>query len=330
MTTVPWIERPTIELDARLPFEQRFKDVPAEAIAAARRLLDDIMRQVPPGANLLADAVRVRTLNRFNAEAASASQMAGVSWRAIMLANLSYDLVLAMFGCSTMALATSDGPVLARNMDWWPEQLLAQSSYLLRTTKDGQLVFANAGWPGAIGVVTGISGQGFALALNAVTGPERTERMGYPVLLFLRKVIDDARDYHQAMQMLCDQHLVSPALITLVGIQNDQRAVIERSPRRFAVRKPDGDLPLITTNHYQSLFVGGPIGEGQLYQSTCGRLDRLCDLLKNRRFDSPIDDGFLLYLLSDPEVRQTITAQHIILRPRQQTARLLVPRDLLE
>src|SRR5262245_52605801 len=34
----------------------------------------------------------------------------------LALANLSYDALMGMYGCSTLALATPDGPVVARNM----------------------------------------------------------------------------------------------------------------------------------------------------------------------------------------------------------------------
>src|SRR5262249_23745210 len=153
----PWVERPTIDLDLDRPLRQRWQDVPAEAVAAGRRLLDAVLREVPTAAHVVADWVRLRTWNRFQAEAASLARLIGADWRHVVLANVSYDLVLASLGCSTVALPTPNGPVVARNMDWWPEDILAQSSYLVRCTRGGALEFVNAGWPGAIGVVTGLS-----------------------------------------------------------------------------------------------------------------------------------------------------------------------------
>ena len=40
-------------------------------------------------------------------------------------------------------------------------------------------------------------------------------------------------------------------------------------------------------------------------------------------------DTKLLYWLSDEHVKQDITAQHIIIRPRQREMRVFVPRELL-
>src|SRR5262249_3978036 len=134
---VPWLERPTLEIDLAKPVAQRFEHIPPEVFTLGRRLLDAVMREVPATARVAADAARLRTANRFHAEAVSLARQVDADWRDVMLANLSYDLVLATFGCSTVALPTPGGPVAARNMDWWPENLLAQASYLIRYSRNG-------------------------------------------------------------------------------------------------------------------------------------------------------------------------------------------------
>src|SRR5262249_45701860 len=132
----PWIARPTMDIDMG---HAGATDISQEALTASRRLLASIKEQIPPGARVLAQFARLRTLNRFHREIVTMARLAEVDWRHLMLANLSYDLVLAWLGCSTIALPTADGPVLARNMDWWPEDLLARASYLLRYHKKGKL-----------------------------------------------------------------------------------------------------------------------------------------------------------------------------------------------
>jgi hypothetical protein len=326
---LPWSERPTIEIDLARPLNRRYADVPKEAFTSGRRLLDAVMHEIPGVARFVADWARLRTANRFQAEAVTLAGQVGVGWREIMLANLSYDLVLARMGCSTVALPTPSGPVLARNMDWWPEDVLAQTSYLIRCSQHGQLRFANAGWPGAIGVVSGLSGRGFALVLNAVTCPEGIRKTGYPVLLHLRRVLEDAQDFDDALHMLTDQTLAAPALVTLVGIRNDQRVVVERTPTRHAHRRPHGDEPLLATNDYRLLSHSEQHGVTGLYETTCSRYDALCRFFAGHRADREVEDAALLYALSDSEVIQGITAQHIILRPRRGEARLFVPTRLV-
>src|SRR4029077_14571897 len=108
-------------------------------------------------ARFLAYWVAVRTRNRFGAEFKAAARTIGADPRDIALANLSYDLVVGALGCSTLVLPTPDGPVIARNMDWWPEGPLARASYLTRCTAGNDWRFSSAGFPGSVGVVTGLS-----------------------------------------------------------------------------------------------------------------------------------------------------------------------------
>src|SRR5436190_16148982 len=152
---LPWVERPILNIDLDRPAQRRFDGLPREALAAGERLLIAVSDTIPKSARLLAHAIRLRTLNRFHDEIVGLSRRIRADWRDVMLANISYDLLIATFGCSTIALATPDGPVVARNMDWWPEAILAQASYLVQYHRKGTLKFANAGWPGATGVVTG-------------------------------------------------------------------------------------------------------------------------------------------------------------------------------
>jgi hypothetical protein len=326
---VPWVERPTLEIDLVKPVSWRFNDIPPEAFVLGRRLLNAVLREIPTIARMAADWARLRTANRFHAEAVSLAQQVDADWRDVMLANLSYDLVLAAFGCSTVVLPTASGPVVARNMDWWPEDILAQASYLIRCSRNGVFQYANAGWPGAIGVVTGLSARGFAIVLNAVISPEGIRKTGYPVLLHLRRVLEDAQHFDEALAMLSEQTLTASALLTLVGTRNEQRVVIERTPTRHAHRWPEGDEPLVATNDYRVLFrpqtYEGPV----IYQTTCARYDALCRFFAGHRPDQEVEDTALLYILSDSTVIQGITAQHIILRPRQGVTRLWVPRWLM-
>jgi hypothetical protein len=325
---VPWLERPTLEIDLGTPMSRRFDGVRPEVFVLGRRLLDAVIREIPAIARMAADWARARTTDRFHPEAVGLAEHVDAPWRDVMLANLSYDLVVASLGCSTVTLPTPSGPVVARNMDWWPEDILAQASYLIRYSHHGAFRYANAGWPGAIGVVTGLSARGFAIILNAVTSSEGVCKSGYPVLLHLRRVLEDAQHFEEAVEMLTEEQLTASALLTLVGNRNEQRVVIERTPTRYAHRWPDGDEPLVATNDYRALF-GPQTHDGSvIYQTTCARYDALCRFFTKHRADQELDDAALLYILSDRSVIQSITAQHIIMRPRMGTTRLFVPRRL--
>jgi hypothetical protein len=192
----------------------------------------------------------------------------------------------------------------------------------------GELVHRTANWPGGIGVVTGLSTKGFAVSLNAVFHPAGLDRLGYPVLYFLRQVLDDARDFDDALQRLRTQRLTLAGLFTLAGRENHQRVVIERSSREAALRWPDGDHPLVATNHYQAMEVErGPLAFG-LSGTSADRCASLASLIADCNGGSPSDER-LLFALTDGRVIQSITAQHVIARPASNTLRVFVPTRLL-
>ncbi len=326
----PWVERPTLTVDIERLRQGERPDWPADAIDAAATLLREVLAPVPKKARLLAYLLAPRTRNRFGAEFRTAAKIIGADRRDVAIANLSYDLIVGALGCSTLVLPTADGPVVARNMDWWPEGPIARASYLIRCTRNGSLQFSCAGFPGAVGVVTGLSNRGFAVILNAVTTPERLRKTGYPVLLHLRRVMDDATDFADALNRLTKQKLTTAALFTLVGTRNEERVVIERTSTRHALRWARAGEPLVTTNDFRLLELQpGPADQWSLQQTSCGRYDRLCRLASSRPHAS-IADEQLLYWLTDPAVRQEITAQHVIIRPAAKEMRLFVPRELVE
>lgn len=327
---LPWTERPTIRIDTTISMERRYQELSDEVRRDAERLLAAVRAEMPIGVDRLINPIRLRTLNRFQPEFVALAKVIDADWKDVLLANVSYDLVLASMGCSAIALPTPSGPVLARNMDWWPEDVLAQASYIVQHDSGGAPAFANAGWPGAVGVVTGLSGRGFAVSLNAVLGPDGFSRLGYPVLLHLRRVVEDAADFEAALKQLCKQRLAVPGLFTLVGVENEQRVVVERSPSRYALRWGEPDTALVATNDYRKLFKPETHDDAEIYRTTCARYETLSRYFDDARPGGDISDEQLLYVLSDPEVIQSITAQHIILRPRDGACRLFVPRRLLK
>lgn len=290
-------------------------------IDAGRDLLTAMLAAFPAGSQALADAARLRTKGRFMAEWRSAAARLGVPWRSIALASITYDTAIITLGCSTAAIATSSGPILARNLDWWPEHELARASVAVRC---GHWLAAT--WPGFSGVVTGMSDRGFAVALNAVELHEPATLTGYPVLLMLRRTLEDARDFEHAVTMLTETKLLSSCLLTVVGRRNEQRVVIERGPTKAAHRRPDGDDALIATNDYRLLYAPTTSDAAPIYQTTCARFDALTVLAGALR--DPTDEA-LLEALTDEDVLQGITVQHTILRPATGQAGVWTPSRLM-
>jgi hypothetical protein len=286
---------------------------PAPLVERSRALLDGIVGglRLDPRSRVAVDWVRTRHPGHA-AQIDRLGEELGVDPTDLTLANICYDLTMALLGCSTLALVGGEGPVLARNMDWLYPELVARASCI--TPLPAGL---SAGFVGAVGVVSGLSECGFAVVLNAVAGGA-PDLAGYPVLLFLRHLLDSARSFEQAVDLASRTPLASPALLTFVGTENRQRVCVERSPRDCRQRWPAGDEPLVVTNHY--LRLAAP--------DVCPRYDYLTRHAP--RLPAGHRDEALLGLLNHPSVRQEITAQHVIARPAAGTLRLFVPADLLD
>ncbi len=323
-----WQECGAVEI--ALDRQDGFAHIPEDAVIEVKRLLADVQANLPSTALRLAGPLHLRTMGIFRREALQIANVVGADPSLVFIANLIYDFIVSQMGCSTIALATPDGPILARNMDFFPQELLARSSRVVKYTRRGVVQFTQAGWPGAIGTVSGLSERGFAVVLNAVASKEGMNRLGYPVLLHLRRVVEQAQDFDQALRWLSEARLMMSALFTLVGSDNQQRVVIERTPTQHQLRWPVLDEPLVTTNDYRLLGKCQAARTGdQLASTSCSRFEALSGFFENHNSQQTIEDAQLLYALTDPSVIQNITAQHMIFRPRQRTVRLFVPTRLM-
>lgn len=239
------IGAPTVTLDIGRDLALQADAFPGDLRREGVRLLRGMRERMPgglrpddPRVRRAADFLRARTRGRWDAEARAIAPAVGATRRELLLAGASYDLVMNFLACSCAVLETPEGPVLARNMDWWPEDLLARASVVVRYERRGRLRLANAGWPGAIGVVTGMSGPrpggAFGVSLNAVfdggapkSGAWRTWA-GYSVMLAIRRVLEDARGFRDAVERLTRARLMSPCLLAVVGSENGERVVLEK------------------------------------------------------------------------------------------------------
>lgn len=327
----PWLDSPRLDIDLALPPAERYAHVPDDARRAGLELLAAIRGEASIDLDsaritALSQVVRLRTGNRFHGEARALAELLGVDWKEILLANCSYDAVVNLFMCSGVLVEGEGGPVLARNMDWWPEDVLARTSTLLRFHHGGEDRFWIAGWPGSIGVVSGLSARGFALALNAVICDERPPATGFPVMLHLRRVLEDAEDFDQAVEMVTKQKLAAPCLVAIAGSENHQRVIVERTPTRHALRWAQPGKALVVTNDYRRLSESSTdLPANELIGTACGRFDTLTDFFLTDPQDAASDEA-LLYILSDPQVRMEITAQQMVFHPAQRRARLVAPR----
>ncbi len=176
------------------------------------------------------------------------AEAAGVDRTTLVAINMAPEL-LAALACSCMATTaerSSDGKVrLARNLDWPGGELLATAS-LVVIESGGNHRFASFGWPGMVGVATGMNDAGLTVAdLVALhTGGSPQPHPGVPVLLAVRTMLQEAGSVAEALSWLQKARRTMPQNYALADGQDVR--VVETSATRFQPRPVETGLAVIT------------------------------------------------------------------------------------
>lgn len=105
---------------------------------------------------------------------------------------------------------------------------------------DGVIPFASIGWPGMVGVVSGINAEGIALMVHPVqTQDVRITDQAQPIPLLAREVLENAHDLEDAVKILKNEKNspLGAAAFLIVDGNARQSALIERSPEQFAIQR---------------------------------------------------------------------------------------------
>lgn len=180
------------------------------------------------------------------------------------LLNHSYE-----WGCTAAAVPGAGGATLLRTLDW-PFDGLGEA--LIVTRWDGGAgPYCSVTWPGTVGVLTGMAPGRFAGSINQppLPAPRWGRAAGWPIARarvwrsravspthLLRRVFDRCETYADAVRMVHDTPLCSPAIFTLAGPGDGEAIVIERT--RDAAFVP---ATSVAANHWAS--AGAPPGRAR-------------------------------------------------------------------
>jgi hypothetical protein len=306
---------PALDLDQSRPASERWDCLTPHA-EAARRLMDCYLRdlgELRSFAPLIESYADAFVSADHRAEVASIAQVVGRSENDVLLCNLYYEAFRQLIGCTAFACDGPDGPIHARNLDWWTEdQMLARLTCVVRA-EGGESVgpFQLVSWPGFIGALSGLAPGRFAVTLNAVISDEKPS-LAAPIALLIRQALERCASFDEAVSLLERTPIAADCLLLVTGIRSGEMVVIERTSTRAAVRGPERGF-VAATNDYRSLAgVGdGRIGS-RLQETACGRFDRAVELLGARR---PANAAASLAILRDPAVRMGITVQQMVMVP---------------
>ncbi len=157
--------------------------------------------------------------------------------RGIWFMNFCYE-----WGCTTgVAEDGSGGVTMRRTLDWPFNGLGQELAVLHQAGPAGE--FYNIGWPGFVGVVTGMAPGRFAIAINQAPirsrGPwpvaidwllERIEvggRSALPPVHLARKVLEECPDFESAAEMIQKTETALPAFFSIAGTKPGDGCVIE-------------------------------------------------------------------------------------------------------
>ena len=117
---------------------------------------------------------------------------------------------------------------------------------------EGRLAWAAVGWPGQLGVITGVNAKGIAVMVDPTrTSDVRPTRTARPVAFLARAVLEQANTLDEAIKLIESTPTLGAAVIVLVDGATGTWVVVERTPSKAIVeRRPKthvlGDL--LTTN----------------------------------------------------------------------------------
>lgn len=103
---------------------------------------------------------------------------------------------------------------------------------------DGRIAWAGVGWPGELGVVTGINAEGIAVLVDPVrTVDVRVTRAARPVDLVARSVLEQAHTLGEAIKLIEASPTLGSAIFAVVDGASGKWVQIERTPSRAVTER---------------------------------------------------------------------------------------------
>ncbi len=318
---------PRIQVDLGAPPSERWRGLSAY-VEPARALTDSYVRDLG-GMDVfgpMVDVYRAAFVSEAHGQEIDAiAAIVGRSPAEVLVANLYYDAMRAVLGCTAFAVDTPTGPLHARNLDWWTEQRMLSDYTLVAECAGGASAgpFQLVGWPGFMGAFSGVAEGRFAVTLNAVISAE-TPQLAPSITLLLRSVLETAPDYEAAVLTLAETPIAADCLLLVSGVEPGQMAVVERTSTRGEIRVPEDGL-VVVTNDYRVIDGGFAPADGNALQATaCARFDRATALALQ---GPPTDAEACFAILEDPRVKMDITVQHMVMQASTGRLEVRLPRS---
>ncbi len=186
-------------------------------------------------------------------------------------------------GCSSFAVWNGDAEdsilTIGRNFDFYVGDDFAKDKIVCFYNPDSGYKFMTITWAGFTGGVSGMNMEGLTVTINAAKS-QPPLASATPISLVAREILQYATTIEEAFVIAKKRQIFVSESILIGSAKDNRAALIEKSPTKTVLFKPEGNR-LICTNHFQSPdFASDELNQKQIRESASAyRYKRMEELL---------------------------------------------------
>lgn len=239
-----------------------------------------------------------------------------------------------LVGCSSFATwgknSADKSLIIGRNFDFYVGDEFARNKQIAFYFPDKGYKFASVGWPGMIGVMSGMNEAGLTVTINAAKSTMPTSS-ATPISILTREILQYASTIDEAYTIAKSRKTFVAESILIGSAKDGRAAIIEKSPDKIDLYTGDGQQ-IICTNHYQSKAFANDKGNIENIKTSDSpyRYARIKELLRK---NSPMDESKAASVLrnhlglndrniglaNEMALNQFIAHHSVIFKPQQLT-----------
>ena len=190
----------------------------------------------------------------YRTEMDAVAKSSGADADVVTVANTFFDLK-STFACSVLAVegsrSATGGVLFGRNLDYPSMGYIHEHTLVTVYRPAGKHAFASVGFPGIVGVLSGMNDAGLCLAVlevyDAKEGEPHLDAQGVPYALCHRRLLEECTTIAEAKKLLESMHRTT--ILNLAVADKNGAAVFEVTPKHVIQRSAEQGV-CTCTNHF--------------------------------------------------------------------------------